>query len=191
MARIEVAADHPYMASGGGRILAVLAWMATLVAVAAPAAVASPSTHRSTLVALESGVLRQLNAIRADHGLGALRPSLRLNAAAAQHSREMAADGYFDHNSFDGTSFSTRISHWYPTAGYRRWSVGENLLWSSPTVDPGGALDLWMGSPEHRANILNPRWREIGIGAVHSTTAGGTFKHLPVTIITTDFGVRR
>lgn len=186
-----MAADHPYMPSGGGRILAVLACMAALAAVAAPAAVSSPSTNRSTLVSLESGVLRQLNAIRADHGLVALRPNLRLNAAATQHSREMAEDGYFDHNSFDGTSFSTRISHWYPVAGYRSWSVGENLLWASPSVDPAGALDLWMSSPGHRANILNPRWREIGIGAVRSTSAGGAFNHLPVTIITTDFGVRR
>ena len=59
---------------------------------------------------------------------------------------------------------------WYPLAGYRSWSVGENLLWSSPGVDPARALDLWMGSPEHRANILNPRWREIGIGAVRTRT---------------------
>ncbi len=179
------------MASGGGRIFAVLACVVALGAVAAPAAVSSAATNRSTLVSLESGVLRQLNAIRAGHGLAALRSSPRLNAAAAQHSREMAEDGYFDHSSFDGTSFSTRISHWYPTAGYRSWSVGENLLWSSPTVDPAGALDLWMGSAGHRANILSPRWREIGIGAVHSTSTGGAFQHRPVTIITTDFGVRR
>ena len=186
-----MAADHPYMASSGGRILAVLACAAALAAVAAPGAVSSPSTNRSTLVTLESGVLRQLNAIRADHGLVALRPSASLNAAATQHSQEMAEDGYFKHDSFDGTSFSTRISHWYPLAGYRSWSVGENLLWSSPGVDPARALDLWMGSREHRANILNPRWREIGIGAVRSTAASGAFEHLPVTIITTDFGVRR
>ena len=47
-----------------------------------------------------------------------------------------------------------------------------------------------MRSPEHRANILNPNWREIGIAAVHSDGAPGTFGGLPVTIITTDFGVR-
>jgi uncharacterized protein YkwD len=48
-----------------------------------------------------------------------------------------------------------------------------------------------MNSPEHRANILTPRWREIGISAVHVASAPGTFKGLEVTIITTDFGVRR
>jgi len=48
-----------------------------------------------------------------------------------------------------------------------------------------------MNSPEHRANILNARWREIGVSAVHFAAAPGTYKGLEVTIITTDFGIRR
>ena len=71
------------------------------------------------------------------------------------------------------------------------WSVGENLLWSSPNVDPAGALKLWMNSPEHRANILTARWREIGVSALHVADAPGVYHGLEVTIITTDFGVRR
>jgi len=47
-----------------------------------------------------------------------------------------------------------------------------------------------MNSPEHRANILTARWREIGVSAVHLAAAPGAFKGLEVTIITTDFGVR-
>jgi uncharacterized protein YkwD len=179
------------MASGGSRTLAVFACVAALLAVAAPAAFSAPSAGRANLSALESGVLRQLNAVRAGHGLGALRASARLTAAATQHSREMADDGYFEHNSADGTSFSTRIARWYRLAGYRSWTVGENLLWATPTIDPAHALGDWMRSPGHRANILDPRWREIGVGAVHASSAGGTFGNRPVTIITTDFGVRR
>jgi uncharacterized protein YkwD len=186
-----MAADHPSMASGGSRTIAVLACVAALVAVAAPAALSASSTSSSTLAALESGVLRQLNAVRADHGLSVLRESPRLAAAATQHSREMAADGYFQHDSVDGTSFSTRISHWYTLAGYRSWTVGENLLWATPTISPAAALGKWMRSPGHRANILDSRWREIGVGAAHTSSAGGTFGRRPVTIITTDFGVRR
>jgi uncharacterized protein YkwD len=48
-----------------------------------------------------------------------------------------------------------------------------------------------MHSPEHRANILKPEWREIGVSAVHLDTAPGTYGGRPVTIVTTDFGVRR
>ena len=179
------------MESRGSRILAVLVSATALVAVAAPAALSSPSTRSLSVASLEAGVLQQLNAVRADHGLAPLRANTRLTAAATQHSREMASDGYFDHSSHDGTSFSTRIAHWYPVAGFRSWSVGENLLWWSPSVGPSGAVAAWMHSPGHRANILNPGWRDIGIGVVRSTSAGGTYRGLPVTIITTDFGVRR
>jgi uncharacterized protein YkwD len=62
------------------------------------------------MTGLESGVLQQLNAVRAEHGLPALRANAKLAAAADQHSREMADDGYFDHNSVDGTSFANRIA---------------------------------------------------------------------------------
>jgi uncharacterized protein YkwD len=142
------------------------------------------------MASLDQGVLQQLNAIRTLHGLVPLKLSPSLNASAAQHSREMAADGYFEHNSADGTIFWKRIIRWYGSAGYGYWSVGENLLWSSPSVDPAGSMRLWMASPEHRANILNPRWREIGVSAVHVASAPGTYHGLPVTIITTDFGAR-
>jgi uncharacterized protein YkwD len=187
---MSAAADHSSMASGGSRIWVALACLAALVAVSAPAAL-SQSARGTSVAALQAGLLQQLNAVRVDHGLAALRANARLAAAAGQHSREMADDGYFDHNSFDGTPFSARIARWYPVASYRSWAVGENLLWSSPSVDPSGAVAMWMRSPAHRANILNPRWRDIGIGAVESNTAGGTFTHRPVTIITTDFGLRR
>ena len=164
--------------------------VAALVVVVAPVASSASSRPRASLSALETGVLQQLNAIRAQHGLVALKLSSDLTASAAQHSAEMGADGYFEHNSVDGTPFWKRIQHWYASNGYGYWSVGENLLWSSPDVDPKGALTLWMNSPEHRANILAPRWREIGISAAHLAQAGGAYQNLPVTIITTDFGVR-
>ena len=112
-------------------------------------------------------------------------------AAAAQHDREMGRAGYFEHESHDGTAFWKRVGSFYGSSGYGYWSVGENLLWSSPEVDAAGALDLWMHSPEHRANILTPRWREIGVSAQHFAAAPGAYKGLEVTIITTDFGVRR
>jgi uncharacterized protein YkwD len=179
------------MASGGRRTVLALACVAAIVAVAAPAARSTSSRSGMSIASLEAGLLVQLNAVRAGHGLAALRSNAKLAAAADQHSREMAADGYFDHNSFDGTSFSTRIAKWYPLGSFHSWLVGENLLWSSPSVDPSGAVAMWMRSPGHRANILNARFREIGIGAVTSNSATGVYTHLPVTIITTDFGVRR
>jgi uncharacterized protein YkwD len=175
----------------GIRTLIAVALVALLGALAAPVAQSGKASNRATLTSLESGVLAGLNKIRAQHGLQPVKISARLTAAAAQHSKEMGSAGYFTHNSHDGTAFWKRIGRFYGSSGYGYWSVGENLLWSSPTVDPAGAMQLWMNSPEHRANILTARWREIGISAVHYPAAPGTYKGLEVTIITTDFGTRR
>ena len=170
----------------------LLASLAALVAAVVAPFGSSASVRKSTsMAALESGVLHNLNAIRVQHGLVPLHLNASLGAAAVQHSREMGADGYFEHTSHDGTAFWKRIGRWYGSTGYGYWSVGENLLWSSPEVTAAGALQLWMNSPEHRANILAPRWREIGVAAVHLASAPGTYDNLPVTIVTTDFGVRR
>jgi len=157
---------------------------------AAPAAFAQRITAgQASIQALDAGVLVQVNAIRTAHGLLPLKPNAMLAVAAAQHSTEMLADGYFAHNSNNGAPFWNRLARYWGTAS-NGWSVGENLLWSSPGVDPSAALRMWMTSPEHRKNILTARWREIGIAAVHAESAPGTFGGRPVTIITTDFGVR-
>jgi len=145
--------------------------------------------RQTNLETLDLGVLVQLNAIRASHGLVALKPNPALNAAAAGHSSEMLADGYFAHDSVSGAPFWKRLTA-YVHQAHGGWSVGENLLWSSPEVDAVKALQLWMASPEHRHNILTARWREIGIAAIHADTAPGTYGGRPVTVITTDFGVR-
>jgi uncharacterized protein YkwD len=152
---------------------------------------AAPAHSAGDLGVLDTGVLRQLNAIRVLHGLAPLTENPELDASAAQHSREMGDRGYFQHASANGTLFWKRIQRWYGSVDYRYWSVGENLLWSSPDVDAVGALRMWMSSPEHRANILNPSWRQIGISSVHFASAPGAYHGLAVTIITTDFGVRR
>jgi uncharacterized protein YkwD len=173
------------------KLTVTVALVAAVCAILAPAAVPASNAPKVALTSLESGVLQQLNAIRAKHGLHLLRLNAKLTEAATQHSEEMGNDGYFEHSSHDGTAFWKRIDRWYGSQGFGYWSVGENLLWSSPQVDPAHAMQLWMNSPEHRANILAPRWREIGVSAVHLQAAPGDYRGLEVTFVTTDFGVRR
>ena len=67
---------------------------------------------------------------------------------------------------------------------------GENLVWASPSLSAGGAMKLWISSPPHLANLLSHQWRQIGISAVGAARAPGVYGGKPVTIITTDFGVR-
>jgi len=174
----------------GGRIGAVLAVALAAVAAGAPGASAAPRVPAASLSSLESSVLVDINAFRSQHHLARLRLSTALTRAARAHSGQMAAVGYFAHESADGSAFWKRIQTFYGSSRWQFWSVGENLLWSSPDVDAGGALKLWLASPEHRANLLSPKWREIGVSAVHAARAPGTFGGREVTIVTTDFGVR-
>jgi uncharacterized protein YkwD len=159
-------------------------------ALAVPAAAAAPQRTHVALTPLESSVLVDINAFRRAHHLKPLKPNVKLGAAAMQHTQEMAADGYFAHESHDGGLFWKRIETFYASSPWHYWSVGENLLWSSPDVSASKALQMWLASPEHRANLMNPRWREIGVAAVHEAAAPGVYNGLDVTIVTTDFGVR-
>ncbi|HZQ88822.1 MAG TPA: CAP domain-containing protein [Gaiellaceae bacterium] len=166
----------------------VAALVSSILAVAS--ASAAPNRPAVSLSGLEQSVLVDINAFRAEHHLAPLRLSPALTAAARSHSDEMEADGYFGHSSFDGSAFWKRIEAFYPSSHYGYWSVGENLLWSSPNVDAEKALAMWEASPEHLRNLLDPHWREIGVSAVHAPRAPGFYQGLAVTILTTDFGVR-
>jgi uncharacterized protein YkwD len=152
---------------------------------------ATATTRSETsLRTLNHEVLTAVNDFRAEHGLAKLRESRALDRSARQHSLEMGRDGYFAHPSADGTSFWRRIRRYYAARNYSYWSVGENLLWSSPSVSAAGAMKLWIASPEHLANLLTPKWRELGVSAVRVLNAPGVFGGRRVVIITTDFGDR-
>jgi uncharacterized protein YkwD len=144
----------------------------------------------ASVSALEAQVLADLNATRRQRGLSQLRFSSALSRAADSHSRDMARRGYFSHNSPDGSAFWRRVQRFYPSAGYRSWAVGENLVWASPDLSAASALSMWMGSAPHRANLLSRQWREIGLSAVHAPSAPGVFGGHPVTIVTANFGAR-
>src|SRR5258708_5603085 len=158
------------------RCLAVVAVLATATALLpAQARPAGNVGGAASLASLQVGVLAKLNQIRFAHRLAPLKLNTSLSAAARQHSAEMLADGYFAHESADGSAFWKRIQRFYPSGPYGYWSVGENLLWASGNLDATSALKLWLASPEHRANILDPRWRQIGVAALSETDAPGTF----------------
>ena len=170
--------------------LAVAAAVLVATGLLAASAVAKARSEKS-LGTLNHRVLVAVNRFRLSHGLMPLRESEALDRSAREHSLEMGRLGYFGHPSAAGTSFWRRIGSYYPSGGHGYWSVGENLLWRSPGVSAGRALEMWIASPEHLRNLLATRWRRIGISAVRVAHGSGAFHGLPVTIITTDFGVRR
>jgi len=145
----------------------------------------------ATVSALNTQVSREVNRIRAQHGLKPLARSSALTRAAATHSLSMATDGYFAHESANGSAFWQRIKLYYSVSGHRYWAVGENLVWASPGLTAKRAVKMWMNSSPHRANLLSSKWREIGLSAVYSSSAPGPYQDRAATIVTADFGVRR
>lgn len=163
---------------------------AAAITAAAPQA-ASPAADRLVAAGrLEAQLASRVNLVRRWHGLRPLRASPGLTAAARRHSRDMGLRGYFQHDSVGGTPFWSRIERSYPSRGFARWEVGENIAWSSSRASAAQVVRQWMGSPEHRANLLSPTWRELGLGAFRVTRAGGAFGGRAVTIVTLDLGVR-
>ncbi len=118
----------------------------------APAAAIDPAMQR--LVDLT-------NAARRDAGLAALAVSPALMGVAASYSQVQAAQGAINHTGPDGSSFADRISR----AGYRWSYCAENL--AAGYGGPDEVFAAWMNSAGHRANILNPNVREIGVGVTH------------------------
>ena len=122
-------------------------------------------------------VIRLTNLQREANGLPALSENSKLDSAALAKGQDMLAKGYWAHFAPDGTSpWSFFLSF-----GYRYKYAGENL--ARDFSDPASAVNAWMNSPTHKENILNPNYREIGIGVVEGSLAGAD-----TTIIVQFFG---
>lgn len=165
-----------------------------LLAVGAPVAGAATVTEAN---GLESRLASRINVLRKNHGLRALRIVPRLAKASDRHARSMAAAAYFRHELFtpsrdpNWTSFGTWIRWYYPGPGYTSWGAGENLAWGAPAISARQTINRWMASPGHRANLLEPRWRNVGLSAVHVTAPAGYFGECSeVTIVVAEFGRR-
>ncbi|HEY6758978.1 MAG TPA: CAP domain-containing protein [Baekduia sp.] len=149
---------------------------------------AAPShlTTRAATHALQCLV----NGVRAQHGLRPVRANARLGRAARGHSADMATHDYFAHDSPRAGSMQARIKR----AGYlrsvREWWLGEALAWGKSSAGaPQAILRGLLNSPPHRAILLDPAFRDLGIGVAHGAPSGGNAGALTVTL---DFGrVRR
>ena len=131
-----------------------------------------------------------LNRKRENHGLRPLGKSGRLKKAAQRHTGYMQNHNCFEHECPGEPSVLSRLKRVnYITGGLRSWAYGENIAYGgSHRGKPKAIVRAWMHSPGHRHNILNPDFREIGIGFSRGTppnpgASGST--------VTTDFGMRK
>jgi len=117
--------------------------------------------------AMEITMLALLNQSREAAGLSPLKANNALRTVARLHGSDMFAYGYLSHESRDGRLPLDRVQG----AGLSPWHVGENLAYAQDVEE---AHRLLMNSPGHRANILSPIYRWIGIGVMdggpHSVT---------------------
>jgi stress response protein SCP2 len=114
-------------------------------------------------------VVARTNAERARAGLVPLTVDRRLAAAAQAHTADMVARGFFAHETPDGVSVADRVL----AAGYPYSVVAENIAAGQHTA--AEVVDGWLDSPGHRANILNPAVRQIGVGFTPGGPCGTTW----------------
>jgi len=115
---------------------------------------------------LESTVLAQINRERQRLGLKPLMSDETLSLMARAHAAEMARAGVLSHVGADGADTVERARAY----GLRGWRMlGENVAFNQGFDDPASfAVERWMRSPRHRANITNALFTHTGIGVVRT-----------------------
>jgi uncharacterized protein YkwD len=139
---------------------------------------------------LRAATLCLMNAERTARGLGRLQSEPLLGRVAAGYARQMVRGQFFDHTSPAGSTMLARIKATSYLRDVTSWSVGENLAWGTGTLaTPRAMVRAWMQSADHRANLLDRHFADVGIGvaagapvALDPGELGGTY--------VTDFGRR-
>ncbi len=190
------------MGPGHRTVLASLLLVVALLVAAAPAGArhgddrghrgpaactaAHVSVERRTVKPARIATLCLLNRARARHHLPPLRLNPKLSHAARRHSRDMVRRRYFSHDSLDGRSAFDRMRATRYVPRNASWVLGENIGWGSGSLAaPMSLVRSWMRSPGHRRNILDGRFRDIGIGIATGAPSG---RWDGAATYTTDFG---
>jgi uncharacterized protein YkwD len=134
----------------------------------------------SNLDQVNAAILCLVNGERTDNGnLPQLTPNAQLTSAASGMCQRMVTEQFFAHDTPDGKSIVDRIepTGYIPNGG--DWVVGENLAWGSGALStPQAIVNGWMNSPGHKANILAPDYKDIGLsvclGSPTTQYTGGT-----------------
>lgn len=108
-------------------------------------------------------VVELTNEIRVANGFAPIKLQAELVTAAQWMVQDMADYDYFDHTDRLGREPHERVYYF----GYIGNYVGENIAAGQRT--PDDVMAAWMDSPGHRANIINPNYREIGVGYVNQS----------------------
>ena len=164
---------------GTGRKAAIAAVWVTLCllggsATASAAADCGSATLSSQGANKVAQTVCEINAQRAAHGVAPLRWNAQLGTAAARMATDMVQRNFLSHVTPDGMTLATRLA----LVGFTRRqfldSAGENLGWADDGLaTPELMVAAWLTSPEHRQNMLDPGFNEMGIGVVDGSPVDG------------------
>ncbi len=135
-------------------------------------------SHAATYTGAD--IIAQTNTVRAEHGLTALTTDADLDRAAQAKASDMFAQQYFNHYAPSGTA----PWKFFTDYGYHFTSAGENL--AIDFVDGHDIVPAWMGSADHRVNLLNASYRDVGVAVLD-----GQMNGQPTTLVVQFFGSRR
>jgi uncharacterized protein YkwD len=130
----------------------------------------------------ERAIVQAVNVERTARGLSPVRTFRGLSRAAESHSWDQLRYDRFGHDSADGTPFGRRI------ARVGRFRMSAEVVAFAPRGSGSGArsiVRLWMRSSGHRAQVLNPNFRILGVGRVRGRLQGQLG-----TMVTADLAVR-
>ena len=133
---------------------------------ASPAVVAASTGPAVSANSFERQAFNLINAERAKYRLPALAWDGQLCRVARGHSENMGRRNFFDHEAPDGSNLLDRVS----ASGVVWRSLGENIAYNQGQVDPVRvAVDQWLQSPKHRANILRAKYTHTAVGVARTT----------------------
>lgn len=124
-------------------------------------------------------LLADTNAERTTNHQAALELNDQLSKAAQAKANDMASHNYWSHVTPDGRQPWTFIDG----TSYQYEAAGENLAYGFGTSDQ--VVTAWMNSTEHRANILNANYRDVGFATANISNYQG---HGPETIVVAFYG---
>lgn len=136
-------------------LMIVLVGLAINAAWSAPKGVLGYATDMSAQT-----LLADTNVQRSEHRETGLTLNSELMQAAQTKANDMAARNYWSHDTPDGRTPWSFIT----ATGYQYQKAGENLAYGFSSA--GTTITGWMNSPEHRANILNGSYSQVGFGVV-------------------------
>lgn len=165
--------ESPYGRCVSSRIKIAFSTLAVAVGLAAfsSTAVAGPCPDADHIAAFagdptsRAALLCLVNNERAAVGAPALKVDRQLESAASSYAARLVAEHFFSHVDPAGGTLAGRIS----ASGYSRgrdlFASGEDLAWGAGLrASPAGTLAAWMGSQGHRSVMLDPGYRDVGIG---------------------------